>query len=233
MVTLAVLLASLQNIGTQVYGGQTTLKPLSRHLLKLGVGLLTALVGLSRLYISSHFVHQIFLGFIVGLLIHRLSSQSTSLTSRLRLARGNCADYLCASVGFLVVGVVVYYLWTSLGFDPSFSVQKATRACRNPQWIHLDTTPFYSLVRSSGSVLGLAVVAGWMEGLWNAEPAALGSRISGLVFTYTLIAAISFIPVYSGSGVVFYALSMVKCCLLPLTAIAGKLLLRLQNKAHH
>ncbi len=218
MITLSVLLTALRYVCTRdgIHTGHVT------NLLRVGVWLVAALIGLSRIYTSTHFFHQVVLGFAGGLLIHTLAYRSAIVQNRLFLSRENSRDYLCFSLALLLVGVAIYLIWTWLGFDPSFSVEKAIRACRNPSWIHLDTTPFYSLVRSMGSLLGLGVVAWGCEASWNADSAPMRSRVPGLALTFALIAGLSYVPVPTASSVLFYALSLVKCSLFPLTVIVGK-----------
>jgi hypothetical protein len=46
-----------------------------------------------------------------------------------------------------------------IGIDPQWSVRLAFKWCENPEWIHVNTTPLFSLVRDCGSMFGLAMVA--------------------------------------------------------------------------
>lgn len=43
------------------------------------------------------------------------------------------------------------------GVDPQWSVHLAFKWCEYPEWIHVNTTPLFSLVRDCGSMLGLAL----------------------------------------------------------------------------
>lgn len=63
------------------------------------------------------------------------------------------------AVLLLVSALSTCYTLILLGIDPMFSVPKALMYCKDSAWIHLDATPFYSLMRSSGSVFRLAVVS--------------------------------------------------------------------------
>merc|ERR1719288_432364 len=48
-------------------------------------------------------------------------------------------------------------LQTILGFHPNWSIDMAKKYCAKAEWIYVDTTPLYSMVRYSGSALGLAL----------------------------------------------------------------------------
>ncbi|PSN45321.1 hypothetical protein C0J52_18071, partial [Blattella germanica] len=43
--------------------------------------------------------------------------------------------------------------------DPQWSVRLAFKWCERPEWIHVSTTPLFSLVRCCGSMFGLALSA--------------------------------------------------------------------------
>ena len=90
-----------------------------RHL----VWLLVAIIAASRLLISSHFIHQIMCGVVVGLLVHRLSR---------RVLSGICTGvtWWCAvglSLLMVVMSLVLFRTWTWLGMDPGFSIPLAKR----------------------------------------------------------------------------------------------------------
>ena len=87
------------------------------------VWLLVAVIAVSRLLISSHFVHQIMCGVIVGLMIHRLSG---------RLLSGGHTGVrwwraLALALLMVVLSLVLFHSWTWLGMDPGFSIPLAER----------------------------------------------------------------------------------------------------------
>ena len=90
-----------------------------RHL----VWLLVAVIAVSRLLISSHFMHQIMCGVIVGLMIHRLSE---------RLLSGGHTGVrwwrtLTLALLMVMMSLVLFHVWTWLGMDPGFSIPLAMR----------------------------------------------------------------------------------------------------------
>ena len=104
-----------------------------------------------------------------------------------------------------------------IGLDPDFSVALATKYCQEWSWVHPDTMPFFSLMRSSGSVLWMGVVASLavgkrvnlltMEKQWTRK--RIVAKIPGLIFslfTVTLLHS-KYTPSFAQSGdVVFYTL---------------------------
>jgi len=48
---------------------------------------------------------------------------------------------------------------TYTGVDPQWSVHLAYKWCEYPEWLHVNTTPLFSLVRDCGSMFGLALAA--------------------------------------------------------------------------
>lgn len=56
--------------------------------------------------------------------------------------------------------LVLYFMSNSCtGIDPQWSVRLAFKWCRNPEYVHVVTTPLFSLVRGCGASLGLAMAS--------------------------------------------------------------------------
>ncbi len=51
--------------------------------------------------------------------------------------------------------VGLYLLLKALGVDLLWTLEKAQQWCVNPAWVHLDSTPFASLLRNMGTLFGL------------------------------------------------------------------------------
>ncbi len=67
--------------------------------------------------------------------------------------------FLAADMPFISLSVYTY-LEQWVGFSPDWSIAKATEWCKNKDWIHIDTTPLYAMVRFSGAALGLVFAIG-------------------------------------------------------------------------
>ena len=50
--------------------------------------------------------------------------------------------------------LVLYTLLKVIGLDPGWSITMATKWCQRSEWVHLDTTPFNSVFRDAGGILG-------------------------------------------------------------------------------
>jgi len=62
--------------------------------------------------------------------------------------------YVIWSGGLLLAGVAIFYTLLLLGMDPLWSFYLAKRWCSKSDWVHLDTSLLYALVRDSASLLG-------------------------------------------------------------------------------
>ena len=112
---------------------------------------LLILVSFSRVFIATHFPHQVVLGALCGVgMAHCLKSSKLSRETRLLYC-------LALSVGLFGSTVLLHKLLSMAIYDPSVTIQKAQKWCVNPSYIHLNTTPFYALVRDLGAVLGVGI----------------------------------------------------------------------------
>merc|ERR1711936_809315 len=80
-------------------------------------------------------------GKVLGWLIF-LSMQMSMFLSRIYIAAH--FPHQCL-LGFLV------------GLDPNWSISLAKKHCLKSEWIYVDTTPFYAMMRFSGSAVGLSL----------------------------------------------------------------------------
>ena len=67
--------------------------------------------------------------------------------------------YMALTAGLSLFAWATYCLLQLLGLDPLWSVALATKWCTLKEWIHLDTTLFYSLVRDVSSLAGENLIA--------------------------------------------------------------------------
>lgn len=57
----------------------------------------------------------------------------------------------------LASAVGTYWFLLLTGRDPAWSISRAMKWCVKREYIHVDTTPFYSLSRYSGAAFGLGL----------------------------------------------------------------------------
>lgn len=119
--------------------------------------LVLILVSASRLYVSAHFPHQCLLGLFGGVLVSRLFLCDVRISTWWRHSRR--PKLLLAALGMAMISFGSYWLQKGLGIDPQWSVKLAFKWCATPEWIHVSTTPLFSLVRVTGAAFGLALIA--------------------------------------------------------------------------
>ena len=131
MITLVVLLTCADYVGKGLMecerdGGHS--KPSSaassvaEWWARCGVWVVVVMIGISRLLISSHFIHQIVCGVMVGIVIHRLTAR------RLRaLLNGGGGGVVCLSPLMITLALLLFHVWTWIGMDPGFSIPLAQR----------------------------------------------------------------------------------------------------------
>merc|ERR1712026_586719 len=64
------------------------------------------------------------------------------------------------NVAIFLLGSTIFIhenLQKMVGFGPNWSIDMAKKYCAKAEWIYLDTTPLYTLMRYPDSALGLAL----------------------------------------------------------------------------
>ena len=65
--------------------------------------------------------------------------------------------YIYTTVLLLSVALGLYLLLRGAGVDLLWTLDKAQNWCLNPEWVHMDTTPFARLFRNTGTLFGLGL----------------------------------------------------------------------------
>ncbi|XP_042880672.1 glucose-6-phosphatase 2-like [Penaeus japonicus] len=110
-----------------------------------------AMVFISRLYIQAHFIHQCILGVLGGLFVGHLAWSSSRLLKLKKVSAVAIAIFL------LVSSVMTYYLLLSQGMNPLWTVSLALKHCSRPEYVKVDTQPYYLIMRFTGAALGLGL----------------------------------------------------------------------------
>lgn len=103
-----------------------------------------ATVAVSRVFLGCHFPHQCVAGAALGALLANWISRQHIKPSH----------YLAASLLLFTTAFGTFGLLQSLGFDPDWTIRLATKHCVKREYIHLDTAPFFSIMRYCGFALG-------------------------------------------------------------------------------
>ena len=185
-----------------------------------------SLVSLSRVFIATHFPHQVILGTVIGLLVACTVRKHSSVLFEVSHSVLYCT--MC-SILLVVTTLASYFILSVLIYDPSISVTKAQKWCVEPSYIHLDTTPFYALVRDSGAALGLGIsflivasvsragINNW-RGLSNIQIPLL-SRSLKIILSVFLLQLLEAISLPKSNPLLFYVAGYGRCALIPVIVI--------------
>ncbi|KAK7919262.1 hypothetical protein WMY93_010546 [Mugilogobius chulae] len=172
----------------------------------LYAGLLLA-VGLSRIFVLAHFPHQVVAGAITGAILGVVLGQRVPEDRPLLF-------FVKVSFGLMLSALLFHAALMLIGIDLFWSIALAEKWCSRPEWIRLDTTPFSSMVRDGGALLGLGLALSVKPaGAWcpRLAPRALSLAISsmGLYHVHRL-------PLPVTPQLLFYCLFFTKFVIVPL-----------------
>ncbi|XP_071247250.1 glucose-6-phosphatase catalytic subunit 1-like [Salvelinus alpinus] len=107
------------------------------------------LVCMSRVYMAAHFPHHVISGVITGIMVAEFFSRVQWIY------RASLKKYFYTTVFLLSFAVGFYVLLNALGVDLLWTLAKAQKWCVRAEWVHMDSTPFASLLRNMGTLFGL------------------------------------------------------------------------------
>lgn len=185
-----------------------------------------SLVSLSRVFIATHFPHQVILGTVVGVFVAFAARKHSSALFEVSQSVFYCT--IC-SIVLVVSTVASHFILSVLIYDPSISVTKAQKWCVNPSYVHLDTTPFYALIRDSGATLGLGIsflivgsvtragMNSW-RGLSNFQNPLLSKSLK-IILSVFLLQLLEAISLPKSNPLLFYVAGYGRCSLIPIIII--------------
>lgn len=106
--------------------------------------ILLSVVSVSRVFLGCHFPHQCLAGATLGLLVAKWISKLET----------KALHFIITSIFLLTTAFGTFGLLQVLGFDPAWTIKLATTHCVKREYIHLDTAPFFSIMRYCGFALG-------------------------------------------------------------------------------
>ncbi|XP_015277296.1 PREDICTED: glucose-6-phosphatase-like [Gekko japonicus] len=122
-----------------------------RGLLWAGFWAVQVCVCLSRVFLAAHFPHQVISGVVSGMVVAEVFAHVRFIyNTTLWRYVGTTLFLFGFALGF-------YLLLKMLGVDLLWTLEKANKWCERPEWVHIDTTPFASLLRNLGILFGLGV----------------------------------------------------------------------------
>ncbi|KAJ8264602.1 hypothetical protein GJAV_G00151170 [Gymnothorax javanicus] len=170
----------------------------------LYVLLLTA-VGLSRIFILAHFPHQVIAGTLAGFALGVILNRTALEWRPLVFFAQTC-------IGLLLGALFLHFGLEYFGVDLSWSISLAKRWCAQKDWIRMDSTPFSSLTRDCGAVLGLGLAQYWKPGGWPLPwaPRTLCVALSSLALYH-----LNRMPLPTSPALLFYCLYFIRFALMP------------------
>ncbi|XP_053120325.1 glucose-6-phosphatase 2 [Hemicordylus capensis] len=174
-------------------------------------------VCVSRVFIATHFPHQVILGVIAGIIVaEAFEHTSTIHTARLR-------TYI-KTIMVLFISALGFYLTLKLiDIDLLWSVPKAKKWCANPEWINIDTTPFAGLVRNLGALFGLGLSINsemFIMSCKGKHGSKASFRISCIAASLVTLQLYESIKIPTHTEYLFYLFSFCKSAAIPLTVVA-------------
>ncbi|XP_024289141.2 glucose-6-phosphatase catalytic subunit 1 [Oncorhynchus tshawytscha] len=171
-------------------------------------------VCLSRVFIAAHFPHQVVAGVVTGILVAETFDRVQWIY------RASLRRYVYTSLSLLSFAVGLYLVLRGLGVDLLWTLDKAQRWCQRPQWVHIDTTPFASLLRNTGTLLGLGL---GLHSPQYAEARRVGGgatyRLACVGATLLLLHLLDSFRPPAHSRALFYLLSFCKSATVPLATV--------------
>lgn len=131
--------------------------------------------------------------------------------------------YLKISLFLFLFTLGFYLLLGLLDIDLLWSVPIAKKWCANPDWIHIDTTPFAGLMRNLGVFFGLGFAINsemFLRSCRGKNGCKLSFRLFCAVASLTILQLYHLIKIPTQAECLFYVLSFCKSASIPLTVVA-------------
>ncbi|XP_024243308.1 glucose-6-phosphatase catalytic subunit 1 [Oncorhynchus tshawytscha] len=172
-------------------------------------------VCLSRVFIAAHFPHQVICGVITGMVVAEAFNRTQWIYG------ASLKKYFYTTLFLLSIAVGFYVLLKALGVDLLWTLEKAQKWCVRAEWVHMDSTPFASLLRNMGTLFGLGL--GLHSPLYTESKNISGTTLfrTGCIVTSLLLLHLfdSFKPP-THTAAVFYLLSFCKSATVPLATVS-------------
>ncbi|XP_027558020.1 glucose-6-phosphatase [Neopelma chrysocephalum] len=174
-------------------------------------------VCLSRVFIAAHFPHQVIAGVFSGMAVAKTFQQVHCIYhASLHRYTGITLFLFSFTIGF-------YLLLRVLGVDLLWTLEKAQRWCNRPEWVHIDTTPFASLLRNLGVLFGLGLAVNshmYKKSCQGKQGQQLPFRLGCVVASLIILHIFDAFKPPSHMQLLFYALSFCKSAAVPLATVS-------------
>ncbi|TRY93946.1 hypothetical protein DNTS_022024 [Danionella cerebrum] len=191
------------------------------------LALVELMVCTSRVFLAAHFPHQVISGVISGMIV------AEAFNRQKWIYRASLKNYFYITLFLLSFAVVLYLLLKALGVDLLWTLEKAQKWCVNPAWVHLDTTPFASLLRNMGTLFGLGLGLHFAGHEGSRKQTGIGFRSGCIGASLVLLQILDNMTFSSSNHFQFYLLSFFKsvvALLIPTALVPGAVDWTLQKR---
>lgn len=115
-----------------------------------------------------------------------------------------------------------YLLLRAVGVDLLWTLEKAQKWCKRPEWVHIDTTPFASLLRNLGILFGLGLALNshmYLESCRGKQGQRLPFRLGCAAASLLILHLFDAFKLPSHMQLLFYVLSFCKSAAVPLATV--------------
>uniref|UniRef100_V9KEI6 Glucose-6-phosphatase catalytic subunit 1 n=2 Tax=Callorhinchus milii TaxID=7868 RepID=V9KEI6_CALMI len=171
----------------------------------------------SRVFVATHFPHQVFMGVISGMVVAEAFGRINGIYN------ATLARYLKVTLFLFFFALGFYLLLLVLGVDLLWSVEKAKRWCARDEWVHMDTTPFAGLVRNLGAFFGLGLALNspmYSESCGGKRGRQPAFRLGCIGASLLLLHLFDSVKPPTHAELPFYLLSFCKSAAVPLASAA-------------
>ncbi|XP_048222996.1 glucose-6-phosphatase 3 isoform X1 [Perognathus longimembris pacificus] len=170
-------------------------------------------IGMSRVFLLAHFPHQVLFGLLTGAVLGWLMAPRVPMERELSF-------YGLTALSLMLGASLIYWTLFTLGLDLSWSINLASKWCERPEWVLLDSRPFASLSRDSGTALGLGIA---LHSPCYAQirrvHLRIGQKIACLVLAMVLLALLNWLG-HPPQVSLFYIFNFLKFTLWPCLVLA-------------
>lgn len=140
-------------------------------------------VIMAKLFSASNFLHQLIIGFLLGIFIGKSVSNTQATSMCYNFSRWTRNRLI---LGMLLFDFAGYWIQRLMDIDPQWSVKMAFKWCDSVQYLKPEQIPTYSLVQCFGIFCALTVsspISFPQGGLWMRYRKRLGVPIVGIIVT--------------------------------------------------
>uniref|UniRef100_A0A8C6QDD3 Glucose-6-phosphatase n=2 Tax=Nannospalax galili TaxID=1026970 RepID=A0A8C6QDD3_NANGA len=174
-------------------------------------------VCLSRIYLAAHFPHQVVAGVLSGIAVAEAFSHIQGIYNT------SLRKYFIITFFLFGFALGFYLLLKGLGVDLLWTLEKAKRWCERPEWVLIDTTPFASLFKNLGTLLGLGLALNssmYQDSCKGRLGRRLPFRLSCIGASLVLLHLFDSLKPPSQIELIFYVLSFCKSATVPFASVS-------------